>query len=361
MVRRVASFTNRWAVFLWVAALGCAAPVSAAPADPALPATLVPEGATPYLRTHAVGTQNYVCVATGSGLAWRFAGPQATLFVTVLGFQQQVTTHFLSPNPEEAGIARATWQGSFDSSRVWARATQIVDDPAIIGAGNIPVAAAAARRGEPRPDRRLAALADHLDPADQHRGRRRAGHGLHRIHSTQERSRSCPTAPTMSSFADLRRSADAAGAVTRPALTAAVVRIGGVEIDMRRHEIRRGGETIRLQQQPFQILALLMEHAGGVVTRQDIERRLWPDGTTVDFEHSVNAAIRRLRVALGDDALEPRFVETVPRRGYRFVGRLDASGRVDERRPVAVRAATGPGAAVPDARRDAGRRPRLRR
>jgi DNA-binding winged helix-turn-helix (wHTH) protein len=141
----------------------------------------------------------------------------------------------------------------------------------------------------------------------------------------------------MSSFADLRRSADAAGAVTRPALTAAVVRIGGVEIDMRRHEIRRGGETIRLQQQPFQILALLMEHAGGVVTRHDIERRLWPDGTTVDFEHSVNAAIRRLRVALGDDALEPRFVETVPRRGYRFVGRLDASGRVDERRPAAVR------------------------
>ena len=86
------------------------------------------------------------------------------------------------------------------------------------------------------------------------------------------------------------------GAVTRPALTAAVVRIGGVEIDMRRHEVRRGGETIRLQEQPFQILALLMEHAGGVVTRQDIERRLWPDGTTVDFEHSVNAAIRRLRV-----------------------------------------------------------------
>ena len=115
------------------------------------------------------------------------------------------------------------------------------------------------------------------------------------------------------------------------------MRVGGVEIDMRRHEIRRGGETIRLQQQPFQILALLLEHAGGVVTRQDIERRLWPDGTTVDFEHSVNAAIRRLRVALGDDALEPRFVETVPRRGYRFVGRLDPSGRVDERRPVAVR------------------------
>jgi DNA-binding winged helix-turn-helix (wHTH) protein len=140
----------------------------------------------------------------------------------------------------------------------------------------------------------------------------------------------------MSSFVDLRRHADATGAVARQTLSAAVLRVGGIEIDMRRHEIRRDGETIRLQQQPFQILALLIEHGGGVVTRQDIERRLWPDGTSVDFEHSVNAAIRRLRVALGDDALEPRFVETVPRRGYRFVGRLDPSGRVDERRPLAV-------------------------
>jgi DNA-binding winged helix-turn-helix (wHTH) protein len=142
----------------------------------------------------------------------------------------------------------------------------------------------------------------------------------------------------MSSFADLRRRADETGTMARPTLTAAVLRVGGLEIDMRRHEIRRGGETIRLQQQPFQILALLIEHGGGVVTRQEIERRLWPDGTSVDFEHSVNAAIRRLRVALDDDAIEPRFVETVPRRGYRFVGRVDPSGRLDERRPtVAVR------------------------
>jgi DNA-binding winged helix-turn-helix (wHTH) protein len=138
----------------------------------------------------------------------------------------------------------------------------------------------------------------------------------------------------MSSFADLRRRADETGTIARPTLTAAVLRVGGVEIDMRRHEIRRGGETIRLQQQPFQILALLIEHGGGVVTRQEIERRLWPDGTSVDFEHSVNAAIRRLRVALGDDAIEPRFVETVPRRGYRFVGRIDPAGRLDERRPT---------------------------
>jgi DNA-binding winged helix-turn-helix (wHTH) protein len=138
----------------------------------------------------------------------------------------------------------------------------------------------------------------------------------------------------MSSFADLRRRADENNTPARPTLTAAVLRVGGLEIDMRRHEIRRAGETIRLQQQPFQVLALLIEHGGGIVTRREIEQRLWPDGTSVDFEHSVNAAIRRLRVALDDDALEPRFVETVPRRGYRFVGRLDSAGRVDERRPT---------------------------
>ena len=150
MVRRVASSTKAWLAFLCVAGLTGAVATSAAGADAAIPAKLVPEGATPYLRAHALGTQNYACVATGSGLAWRFVGPQATLFVTVLGFEQQVTTHFLSPNPEEGGLARATWQGSFDSSRVWARTTQIVDDPAIVGAGNIPwllLQRAGSRRG----------------------------------------------------------------------------------------------------------------------------------------------------------------------------------------------------------------------
>jgi hypothetical protein len=138
MVRRVASFTNHWVAFLCVAALGCAVPASAAAAEPALPARLVPEDATPYLRTHALGTQNYICLATGSGLAWRFVAPEATLFVPLFGFPQQVTTHFFSPNPEEGNLTRATWQASFDSSRVWARATQVVDDVATIGAGNIP-------------------------------------------------------------------------------------------------------------------------------------------------------------------------------------------------------------------------------
>ena len=145
MVRCVTKFTkqrlaSRLVTAIALAAIAAAAPAAAAagPATPSVPPVLIPDGASPFLRTHAIGTQNYVCVVTGAGFAWRFVGPQATLFGSVLGFQQQLTTHFLSPNPDEAGLARATWQGSFDSSRVWARATQGVDDPAVIGAGNIP-------------------------------------------------------------------------------------------------------------------------------------------------------------------------------------------------------------------------------
>lgn len=111
----------------------------AQPITPDLPAELeVGEGFTPFLRAHAAGTQNYICLATASGVEWRFTGPQATLFVTFPGgFDQQVATHFLSPNPEESGAPRATWQLSLDTSRVWARAVKTVDDPAVIGTGNI--------------------------------------------------------------------------------------------------------------------------------------------------------------------------------------------------------------------------------
>jgi TolB-like protein len=113
-------------------------------------------------------------------------------------------------------------------------------------------------------------------------------------------------------------------------MTAATLRIDDLEIDMRLREVRRGATVIRLQAQPFEILAMLLEHGGQVVTREQLRRRLWPDGTSVDFEHSLNAAIKRLRAALGDDATAPRYVETMPRRGYRFIGRPDpASGRDD--------------------------------
>jgi TolB-like protein len=110
-------------------------------------------------------------------------------------------------------------------------------------------------------------------------------------------------------------------------IAADIVRIGDAEIDLDRQVVRRGSFMTRLQDQPLRILTLLLERAGEVILRQDIERRLWPDGTFVDFEHGVNAAIKRLREALGDDAAQPRFVETVPRRGYRFIGRVERGAR----------------------------------
>ena len=90
-------------------------------------------------------------------------------------------------------------------------------------------------------------------------------------------------------------------------------------VDVTGRELCRGTERIRLQCQPFDLLAMLLEQPGEVVTRQALAERLWPQGTFVDFEHSLNAAVKRLRAALGDDASHPRFIETVPRRGYRFI------------------------------------------
>jgi Protein of unknown function (DUF3455) len=104
---------------------------------PVPPGLEVPAGHDRYLVGYAVGTQNYVCVASASGLAWRFTGPQATLFLTFWGApRQQVTTHFLSADP--TAIARPTWQHSFDSSRVWGRAIASSMDPNYVEAGAIP-------------------------------------------------------------------------------------------------------------------------------------------------------------------------------------------------------------------------------
>ena len=102
------------------------------------------------------------------------------------------------------------------------------------------------------------------------------------------------------------------------------LRFGSFELDVRSRELRTGRAVVRLQEQPFEILRMMLERPGSVVTRDELRRRLWPDGTFVDFEHSLNAAVKRLRAALGDDADNPRFVETLPRRGYRFIGALAA-------------------------------------
>jgi len=92
-----------------------------------------------------------------------------------------------------------------------------------------------------------------------------------------------------------------------------------VALDAPARELMKGGARIRLQEQPFQILQLLLARRGGVVTREEIRERLWPNGTFVDFEHSLNAAVKRLRAVLGDDARAPRYIETLPRRGYRWI------------------------------------------
>src|SRR5262249_5365232 len=102
----------------------------------------VPSGNVPFLEGHAVGTQNYVCAPSGSGFAWKLFGPQATLFLTFKVFnievRQQVTTHFLSANPDENGVARPTWQSSLDTSAVWGKASKSSIDPAYVAAGAIP-------------------------------------------------------------------------------------------------------------------------------------------------------------------------------------------------------------------------------
>jgi len=113
------------------------------------------------------------------------------------------------------------------------------------------------------------------------------------------------------------------------------VRVGAFELDLHARELRDGATRVRLQGQPFEILRVLLERPGHVVTRDELQRRLWPGGTFVDFEHSLNAAIKRLRAALGDDADRPTFVETVPRLGYRLIA-AGHDSRVPPRRRLVV-------------------------
>ena len=101
---------------------------------------------------------------------------------------------------------------------------------------------------------------------------------------------------------------------------------GVFEVDTRSGELRRQGSKVKLQEQPFQVLVLLLERPGEVVTREELTRRLWPDNTFVDFERGLNKAINRLRDALRDNAEKPRFIETLPHRGYRFIAPVERAG-----------------------------------
>jgi TolB-like protein/DNA-binding winged helix-turn-helix (wHTH) protein/Tfp pilus assembly protein PilF len=97
---------------------------------------------------------------------------------------------------------------------------------------------------------------------------------------------------------------------------------GVFEVDIRAGELRKHGLRIRLQEQPFQVLAILLEHPGGVVTREELQKKLWPADTFVDFDHGLNKAISKIRDALNDSAENPRFIETIARRGYRFLAEV---------------------------------------
>jgi DNA-binding winged helix-turn-helix (wHTH) protein/Tol biopolymer transport system component len=107
--------------------------------------------------------------------------------------------------------------------------------------------------------------------------------------------------------------------------SSSIVRFGTFELDLQTGELRHAGQRVKLQEQPFQVLATLLEHPGKMVTREELRSKLWPEDTFVDFDHSLNAAIKRLRDALGESADAPVFIETLARRGYRFIAPVNGS------------------------------------
>src|SRR5271163_2378088 len=115
------------------------------------------------------------------------------------------------------------------------------------------------------------------------------------------------------------------------------IRFGAFEADLHSGEVRKSGNRIKLQDQPFKVLQILLERPGNLVTREELQTRIWPEETYGDFDHAVNVAVGKLRTALGDCADDPSFIETVPRRGYRFVARLEG---------VAVETPAAPGPAI---------------
>src|SRR5262249_38265403 len=111
------------------------------------------------------------------------------------------------------------------------------------------------------------------------------------------------------------------------------IRFDTYELDVASGELRKRGIPLKLQPQPFRVLLLLIEHAGQVVTREEIQRVLWTDSTFVDFDHGINFSINQIRRTLADNAEKPRYVETLTKRGYRFIG-------VVEQSPIAKQFAT---------------------
>ena len=121
-----------------------------------------------------------------------------------------------------------------------------------------------------------------------------------------------------------------------PSTPQKTIRFDVFALDLRAGELRKHGTRIKLQDQPLQVLQLLLEHCGEVVTREEVQQRLWPSDTFVDFEHGLYNAIKRLREALGDSAEKPRLIETLSKRGYRFIGKVDPGEAPSVSQPIAA-------------------------
>ena len=113
---------------------------------------------------------------------------------------------------------------------------------------------------------------------------------------------------------------------------------GVFELNPRTRELRKHGMKLKIQDQPLHILVFLLEHPGEIVTREEIQKRLWPDNTYVDFDNAINSAMRKLRDALGDSPENPRFIETLARRGYRFIAPVSRPVAADHSQTVSVTA-----------------------
>ncbi len=121
-----------------------------------------------------------------------------------------------------------------------------------------------------------------------------------------------------------------------------IYRFADFEVDVRARQLRKHGTKIKLHGQPFQMLLMLLEPAGEVVSREQMQEKLWPADTFVDFEHSLNTSIKRLRQALNDSATEPRFIETLPRVGYRFIAPVTADAGDESVADLAAHTLQGP-------------------
>ena len=130
--------------------------------------------------------------------------------------------------------------------------------------------------------------------------------------------------------------------MSKPTLTSRTIHFENFEFDFRSSELREHGRKVKVQGQPVQILAMLLEQSGELVTRDELKNKLWPGDTFVDFEHSLNAAVKRLRQALHDSAENPRCVETLARRGYRFIAEVDVveGARLNIQEPATVNVLT---------------------